>query len=270
MAKRIKYTTRTKKLEKELNILKLQVEPLKEKAKSSHHKISVKDIKYKKVNGEVKGFKNVRTLSRFINKQEKIIEERKFREKLRKQSKREIARTNKALKSLEEEAKALIKEAKKLKGKRKERKEEQAEELRQMIKDYKRIKKDKKRNIAGLTPKKAKKTIRTIVGREKGEIFAQAVWGYWEMAFSDNADMLVKRDLLYWLATKGKLPQEEIDTLEELFLKWYMYSKTDPFYADSILEQIIDEVDRMNDTYGTKSAPAKDNIPDEEQWEDKK
>ena len=62
MAKRIKYTTRTKKLEKELNILKLQVEPLKESAKSSHHKISVKNIK--KASGE--GFKNVRTLSRFI------------------------------------------------------------------------------------------------------------------------------------------------------------------------------------------------------------
>ena len=62
MAKRIKYTTRTKKLEKELNILKLQVKPLKESTKLTHRKISVKNIK--KASGE--GFKNVRTLSRFI------------------------------------------------------------------------------------------------------------------------------------------------------------------------------------------------------------
>lgn len=264
MAKRIKYTTRTKKLEKELNILKLQIEPLKEKAKSSHHKISTKDITYKNIKGDVRKFKNVQSLSRFIRKQEAIIKERKFKQKLREQSKRETAKTNKALKSLEEEAKALIKEAKKLKGKRKERKEREAEELRQMIKDYKRIKKDKKRNIAGLTSKGAKKTIRTIVGREKGATFAEAIWGYWEMAFRGNADMLVKRDLLYWLSTKNKLPQEEIDMLEALFQEWYMYSKTDPFYADSILEQIEVEVDRMIETYGTKSAPSK--TPDEEQW----
>lgn len=266
MAKRIKYTTRTKKLEKELNILKLQIEPLKESAKSSHHKISVKNIK--KASGE--GFKNVRTLSRFIKKQEAIIKERKFKQKLREQSKRETAKTNKALKSLEKEAKLLIQEAKKLKGKRKERKEAQAEELRQMIKDYKRIKKEKKRNIAGLTSKGAKKTIRTIVGRERCATFAQAIWGYWEMAFKDKADMSVKRDLLYWLSTKGKLPQEEIDLLESLFQEWYMYAKTDPFYADEILNRIIVEVDRMIEKYGTKSAPAKDNIPDEEQWKDRK
>ena len=262
-----KYDLKTKQIEREITKLKSIVEPLREKAKTSHHRIDVSEIKLKTSKG-IKTFKSMKSLGDYVKRQEKIIKTRKFKASERETRKKITKETNEALKKMEREAKKLEREAKNLKeGKRKASKLEKAKSLRESTSEYKRIKAQNKKagkTTAGLKKTKTKETIQRIVGRERANAFADNMWGLWELALGGDPYYNTARDILYKLAQDGILPMADITNLSNMFDTWYMYMKTDPLMADNILNDIKIEIDNLLEKYAYDEY--EDMKTDEGQW----
>lgn len=275
MTNKTKYEIRTKKLQTKLKQLKETYQPLKIHAKTSHHPIKVNNITYTDLRGNIKTFNSAKELTKFITKQQKIIDERLFKTKLRKESKRITKETNKALKALEDNAKELIKQSKKLKGKKQKLKVEQAEDLRRMIKEYKKFRKEDRKGTAGLMIRgkkrglnKLKQSLEKIVGTKFANENFGRLWGLWELCLGSDGDYKIWRDLIYESAKRGKLSSEDLENLNNLFDEWYRYMHTDPVYADSLRDQIISEINNILNIITERTFKNKDEKPikDEEQW----
>lgn len=225
------YEIRTKKMEKQLQKLKDIINPLKEKAKKPHRKITVKDIKFTSIQGKTRGFRNVLELNKFITKETKKIDKRKLKIREKQLAKKNRETNKEALKKLEKEIKLMKSKEAKLKGKRKLKIEKERKQLERAVKEYKVIKKKKPQSAnipsrKGFKNKQAyikaiKNTVVSVVSREKASNFTNRIWGLWELAFSENANMKIYREVLYRMAQDNELSQEDIDLIEDLFNDLY-------------------------------------------------
>lgn len=255
------YEIRTKKMERQLQKLKDIIQPLKEKSKKVHSKINVKDIKFKSIQGKTRGFRNVMELNKFITKETKKIDKRKLKIRERQIAKKNRETNKEALKKLEKEIKLMKSKEAKLKGKRKLKIEEERKQLEKAVKEYKVIKKKKPQSAnipsrKGFKNKQAyikaiKNTVVSVVSRERTSTFAERVWGIWELVFGDSMIMSSYRQTLYDLSKDGKLSQEDIDFIGDLFDELYeLLHSEDYLLFDSRKLEVITEIENILEENG--------------------
>jgi len=247
-----KYELRTKRMERKLNKLKEIINPLKEKTKTSHHKILTTDLKFTSVSGKTRGFRNVKELNKFINKQQKLIDARKLRAREKRIAKKQRQQNRESLKKLEKEIKLMEVKSNKIKGKRKEKLQREINKYKEAIAQYKRIKKEKPKTAdLPASIKGIKRTVVKVASREKTVNFADRVWGLWEIAFSNNMEMIEYREALYNLAQAGELTDEEINKIGEFFDELYelLHSEDTELY-ESKKFAIQDEIENIFREHG--------------------